>query len=108
MDQGFPSTPDSEDLYVVVADLRNCYDRILHPPLLERIDHLPLQKSYKILPMSLQRGTGRWGTVEMNVISSLDLETLGLAMASIPNIIQIGGKNHPQMGVGLRQPAIWM
>eukprot|EP00435_Cladocopium_sp_Y103_P059752 s420_g21.t1 len=48
-----------EDLYVVVADLRNCYDRILHQPLLGRIDQLPLQKRYKIVPMSLQRGTGR-------------------------------------------------
>ena len=54
---------------MVVADLRNCYDRILHQPLLERIDQLPLQKRYKIIPISLQRGTGRWGNggTECNV-----------------------------------------
>ena len=65
---------DISDLYVMVADLRNCYDRILHQPLLEKIDQLPLQDSYKILPLALQRGTGRWVASHFGPPTKTDLE----------------------------------
>ncbi|CAK9019034.1 unnamed protein product [Durusdinium trenchii] len=43
------------ELFVAVADLRHCYDQIMHEPLLRRIQEVPLQPKYWIVPVSLQR-----------------------------------------------------
>ena len=46
-------------LFVAVADLRNCYDRIRHEPLLGRVAALPLSQRYKITKVIVKRALGR-------------------------------------------------
>ncbi|CAE8643538.1 unnamed protein product, partial [Polarella glacialis] len=46
-----------KELFVAVADLSNCYERIRHRPLLQRIEVLPLAAKYRIERLMVRRKT---------------------------------------------------
>lgn len=74
------------DLYLVVADLRNCYDRIPHEPLLEKIQQLPLKKEYHIFPISMQRGAGRYQSMDLALEDTVKLHDLVTSARCPPSL----------------------
>ena len=65
---------ETKEFFVAVADLRHCYDQILHEPLLQRIRTLPLKAKYSVFQVSLQRMKTRPRSMEVALPDGVQLE----------------------------------